>query len=203
MLRGKYSAPIDKPEQGQLNWQTAETQILGGRFWLEPATLDLAAARQQLEAQLQGVQLGDVLAAYPTEGLTGSGIIDGSFQVHRSPTGLSIDQGKLAARAPGGVLRFRSPKIQALSQANPAMRIVAEALHDFHYDLLSSDVRYDESGKLNLGLRLNGRNPALEGGRPINFAINLEEDIPALLTSLQLSDRVSETIQRRVQERLQ
>lgn len=203
LLRGKYSAPIDKPEQGQLNWQTAETQILGGRFWLEPATLDLAAARQQLEAQLQGVQLGDVLAAYPTEGLTGSGIIDGSFQVHRSPTGLSIDQGKLAARAPGGVLRFRSPKIQALSQANPAMRIVAEALHDFHYDLLSSDVRYDESGKLNLGLRLNGRNPALEGGRPINFAINLEEDIPALLTSLQLSDRVSETIQRRVQERLQ
>jgi len=41
-----------------------------------------------------------------------------------------------------------------------------------------------------------------EGGRPINFSINLEEDIPALLTSLQLSDRVSETIQRRVQERL-
>ncbi|MCQ4263453.1 dicarboxylate transport [Stutzerimonas stutzeri] len=203
LLRGKYSAPIDQPEQGQLNWQTAETQILGGRFWLEPATLDLAAAQQQLEAQLQGVQLGDVLAAYPTEGLTGSGIIDGSFQVHRSPTGLSIDQGKLSARAPGGVLRFRSPKIEALSQANPAMRIVAEALHDFHYDLLSSDVRYDESGKLNLGLRLNGRNPALEGGRPINFAINLEEDIPALLTSLQLSDRVSETIQRRVQERLQ
>jgi len=203
LLRGKYSAQIDKPEQGQLSWQTAETQILGGRFWLEPATVDLAAPQQQLNAHLQGVKLGDLLAAYPTEGLTGSGLIDGSFEVHRSTKGLSVDQGKLAARAPGGVLRFRSPKIEALSRANPAMRIVAEALHDFHYDLLSSDVRYDERGKLNLGLRLNGRNPALEGGRPINFAINLEEDIPALLTSLQLSDRVSETIQRRVQERLQ
>jgi hypothetical protein len=202
LLRGAYSASVDQPGKGRLSWQTAETQILGGRFWLTPATLDLAAPKQQLNAQLQGVQLGEVLAAYPTEGLSGSGLIDGSFEIHRSATGLSVDQGQLAARAPGGVLRFRSPKIEALGQANPAMRIVTEALHDFHYDLLSSDVRYDESGKLNLGLRLNGRNPALEGGRPINFAINLEEDIPALLTSLQLSDRVSETIQRRVQERL-
>lgn len=202
LLRGAYSASVDQPEQGRLSWQTAETQILGGRFWLEPATLDLAKPNQQLNARLQGVQLSEVLAAYPTEGLSGSGIIDGGFEVHRSATGLSVQQGQLAARAPGGVLRFRSAKIEALGQANPAMRIVAEALHDFHYDLLSSDVRYDETGKLNLGLRLNGRNPALEGGRPINFAINLEEDIPALLTSLQLSDRVSETIQRRVQERL-
>jgi len=202
LLRGYYQAAVDQPTQGRLTWQTAETRILGGRFWLPAGTLDLAAPQQRLSARLEGVQLGDVLAAYPTEGLSGSGLIDGSFDVQRSAAGLSVQDGKLAARGPGGVLRFRSPKIEALGQANPAMKIVTEALHNFHYDLLTSDVRYDERGKLNLGLRLNGRNPALEGGRPINFSINLEEDIPALLTSLQLSDRVSETIQRRVQERL-
>lgn len=202
LLRGHYEAAIDQPAKGRLTWQIAETQILGGRFWLPAGALDLAAPQQRLSARLEGVQLGDVLAAYPTEGLSGSGVIDGSFDVQRSAEGLSVRDGKLAARAPGGVLRFHSPKIEALGQANPAMKIVTEALHDFHYDLLTSDVRYDENGKLNLGLRLNGHNPALEGGRPINFSINLEEDIPALLTSLQLSDRVSETIQRRVQERL-
>ncbi|MHA6637901.1 intermembrane phospholipid transport protein YdbH family protein [Stutzerimonas frequens] len=202
LLRGHYEAAIDQPAKGRLTWQIAETRILGGRFWLPAGALDLAAPQQRLSARLEGVQLGDVLAAYPTEGLSGSGVIDGRFDVQRSAEGLSVRDGKLAARAPGGVLRFRSPKIEALGQANPAMKIVTEALHDFHYDLLASDVRYDENGKLNLGLRLNGHNPALEGGRPINFSINLEEDIPALLTSLQLSDRVSETIQRRVQERL-
>ncbi|WP_256431543.1 intermembrane phospholipid transport protein YdbH family protein [Stutzerimonas balearica] len=101
------------------------------------------------------------------------------------------------------MLRFRSARLEALAAANPAMKLVTEALHDFHYSLLTSDVRYDETGKLQLGLRIEGRNPALEGGRPINFTISLEEDIPALLTSLQLSDRVSETIHRRVQQRLQ
>lgn len=202
LLRGQYHADLDRPAQGRLSWQTAETGILGGRLWLDAASLDLGATQQRLDVHLQGVQLPQLLAAYPAEGLSGSGIIDGQFELRRNAQGLSVDRGNLAARAPGGVLRFRSPKIEALGQANPAMKIVAEALHDFHYDLLSSDVRYDENGKLNLGLRLNGRNPALEGGRPINFSINLEEDIPALLTSLQLSDRVSETIQRRVQERL-
>jgi hypothetical protein len=49
---------------------------------------------------------------------------------------------------------------------------------------------------------LEGRNPDIEKGRAFNFGINLEENIPQLLTSLQLTDRVSDTIQRRVQERL-
>ncbi len=201
-LQGQYQANIEQPTRGRVSWIASETEIFGGRFWLQPSEIDLSAPSQKLSARLQGLQLDELLNAYPTEGLSGDGILDGRFDIQRSARGLSVNQGQLAAREPG-VLRFRSPKIEALGQSNPAMKLVTEALHDFHYDLLSSDVRYDERGKLNLGLRLNGRNPALEGGRPINFSINLEEDIPALLTSLQLSDRVSETIQRRVQERLQ
>lgn len=199
---GRFAAPLGNLAQGRLSWETAEARLLGGRLWLDPGSADLAAPSQQLNAHLQGLQLPLLLEAYPTEGLSGTGVIDGELQMQRSAEGISIEQGSLEARAPGGALQFRSPKIQALGQSNPAMRLVTEALDDFHYDLLASDVHYAADGKLDLGLRLHGRNPALEGGRPINFSINLEEDIPALLTSLQLSDRVSETIQRRVQEQL-
>ena len=51
-------------------------------------------------------------------------------------------------------------------------------------------------------MRLHGQNPAIEQGRPIHFNINLEEDIPTLLASLQLTDKVSDIIQRRVQQRM-
>ena len=202
-LRGEYQGLLQQLGRGQLNWQTAEARLLGGRLWLDPGSADLAAPAQSLNAHLRGLQLPLLLEAYPTEGLSGTGIIDGELQLQRSEQGLSIEHGAIQAREPGGVLRFRSAKMQALGQSNPAMRLVAEALDDFHYDRLSSDVRYATDGKLDLGLKLNGRNPALEGGRPINLTINLQEDIPALLTSLQLSDRVSETIRRRVQERLE
>lgn len=201
-FRGNYHADLNQLAAGRLGWENAETQILGGRFWLDAGSLDLNGGDQPLNAHLRGLQLPLLLEAYPSEGLSGTGIIDGDFEVQYGPQGPSVEQGALAARAPGGALQFRSPQIQALGQSNPAMRLVTEALDDFHYDLLASDVRYSSDGTLLLGLRLHGRNPALEGGRPINFSINLEEDIPALLTSLQLSDRVSETIQRRVQEGL-
>ena len=199
---GEYLGPLDELARGRLAWREAEVRLLGGRLWLDPGAVDLAAASQRVDAHLRGLQLPLLLEAYPTEGLSGTGVIDGELQVQRSDAGISIEKGSLKAREPGGALQFRSAKIQALGQANPAMRLVTEALDDFHYALLASDVHYSADGKLDLGLRLQGRNPALEGGRPINFSINLQEDIPALLTSLQLSDRVSETIQRRVQERL-
>ena len=54
-----------------------------------------------------------------------------------------------------------------------------------------------------LGLRLEGENPDLRGGQPVVLNINLEEDIPALLTSLQLSGRVNEAVTERVRERVQ
>lgn len=201
-FNGEYAGNLERLDRGRLAWTTAEVQLLGGRLWLDPGAADLAANEQQLTAHLRGLQLPLLLEAYPTEGLSGTGVIDGELQLLRNEAGVSIEQGSLQAREPGGVLQFRSAKIQALGQSNPAMRLVTEALDDFHYDLLASDVQYAADGTLDLGLKLHGRNPALEGGRPINFSINLEEDIPALLTSLQLSDRVSETIQRRVQERL-
>ena len=82
------------------------------------------------------------------------------------------------------------------------MRQVAQALDDFQYDLLSADVTYGEGGILILGLELQGRNPAVEEGRPIHLNIRLEEDVPALMASLQLSGQVSEVIQKRIQQRL-
>jgi hypothetical protein len=202
-VTGRYEGELAKPAQVRLSWTKAQAGVLGGRLWLEPGSLTLGEPAQALDLRLQGLQIAELLRAYPAEGLAGSGTLDGRFDARYRPEGLSIEQGSLAARTPGGVLRFRSARLEALAAANPAMKLVTEALHDFHYSLLTSDVRYDETGKLQLGLRIEGRNPALEGGRPINFTINLEEDIPALLTSLQLSDRVSETIQRRVQQRLQ
>ncbi len=82
------------------------------------------------------------------------------------------------------------------------MRLVAEALQNFHYSVLESTIDYDQEGNLMLGLHLEGRNPKVRDGHPIVLNINLEENIPALLTSLQLSGRVNETVTRKVQELL-
>ncbi|MEP9319020.1 YdbH domain-containing protein [Pseudomonas sp. LABIM340] len=200
-LQGNYKASLAAPLAGRVDWQQAQLDLFKGRAWLPAGAVDLSALGQGLTLKLEGLALEAILAAYPAEGLSGSGIIDGNLPLGLHEGKLVIRNGEVAARQPG-VLQFRSPKIQSLGQSNPAMQLVATAIDDFRYDKLSSRVDYDESGKLLLALSLSGRNPELEQGRPINLNINLEENVPKLLTSLQLSDRVSDTIRKRVQDRL-
>jgi len=200
-LQGNYQGSLDAPLAGRVAWQQAELSLFNGRAWLPAGAVDLSARGQGLTLRLEGLALEAILAAYPAEGLSGSGIIDGNLPLALHDGKLVIHGGEVAAREPG-VLQFRSEKIRSLGQSNPAMQLVATAIDDFRYDKLGSRVDYDESGKLLLALSLSGRNPALEQGRPINLNVNLEENVPKLLTSLQLSDRVSDTIRKRVQERL-
>lgn len=90
-----------------------------------------------------------------------------------------------------------------MAAGSQGMKIVTDALNDFHYTLLRSEVNYEQDGTLLLGVRLEGSNPSVENGRAINFNITLEEDLPALITSLQLSGQISDVIKKRVQDKLQ
>src|SRR5690606_37847362 len=180
--------------------RSASIGVLDGRMQLEPATVDLGQPRQTLVAVVQGVELARLFEVYPAEGLSGQGTLDGRFPVTLADGKLLVEDGRLQARQPGGVLRYQAQQLRDLAASNPNLEQLAAALDNFHYQVLASDVSYDEQGVLVLGLRLEGSNPAFQQGRPVHLNIRLEEDIPALLTSLQLSGQVSEIIRNRVQQ---
>src|SRR5690606_2209221 len=92
-FRGEYAGSLERLAQGRLDWQNAEIRLLGGRLWLDPGAADLAASEQRLSAHLRGLQMPLLLEAYPTEGLAGTGVIDGELQLQRSEAGLSIEKG--------------------------------------------------------------------------------------------------------------
>ncbi|WP_165495951.1 intermembrane phospholipid transport protein YdbH family protein [Phytopseudomonas daroniae] len=201
-VRGRYSATLATADKGQLQLNLAQTDLMGGRVILTPGQWDLAASNQLFPIQIRGLELQQLFTLYPAEGLAGSGTLDGDLPVRRGQNGIEVEQGHIAARKPGGRLQFSSEKIKALGRSNPAMQLVTQSLEDFNFTTLNSSVDYDQHGKLRLVMRLEGQNPAIENGRPIHFNINLEEDIPNLLASLQLTDRVNEIITRRVQQRM-
>ena len=201
-LSGSYNAALQTPTQGQLELRQAEAALMGGNLQLAPGQWSLAAEPLLFPVQVQGLELEQLFILYPTEGLAGTGTLDGRLPLQISSQGVTIEQGQLAAREPGGRLQFHSERIRALGRSNPAMQLVTQSLEDFRFTTLSSQVNYDQQGKLALAMRLEGQNPAIEQGRPIHFNINLEEDIPTLLASLQLTDKVSDIIKQRVQQRM-
>ncbi|WP_394239166.1 intermembrane phospholipid transport protein YdbH family protein [Pseudomonas anguilliseptica] len=201
-LSGSYSAALQTPIRGQLKLHQAEAALMGGTLELAAGQWSLAAEPLLFPIQVQGLELEQLFILYPTEGLAGTGTLDGRLPLQISSQGVTIEQGQLTAREPGGRLQFHSERIRALGRSNPAMQLVTQSLEDFRFTTLSSQVNYDQQGKLALAMRLEGQNPAIEQGRPIHFNINLEEDIPTLLASLQLTDKVSDIIRQRVQQRM-
>lgn len=197
-----YSTPLAKLAAGELNWHKVQAKLFAGELSLADGHLNLNQTNPAQMLHLSELDLALLLQAYPTDGLSGEGIIEGELPLHISPNGVSITDGHIRAKAPGS-LQFSNAKLQTLALNNPAMAVVAQALQEFHYSRLESLVAYSEQGKLQLALKLEGFSPKVEQGRAINLNINLEEDIPALLRSLQLSGKVSDTIQEHVQQRAQ
>ena len=199
--RGSYATRLAQPARGVLELQSASLGVLGGRVSVEPGAIDLGQPRQSVVARVEGLELTRLFEVYPAEGLSGRGTLDGRFPVSLVDGKLLIEDGRLQARAPGGVLSYQAEQLQSMAAANASLEQLAAALDDFRYSVLASDVSYDEQGVLVLGLRLEGHNPAFQQGRQVNLNIRLEEDIPALLTSLQLSGQVSDIIRKRIEQR--
>ena len=203
LLSASYQADADALSAGTLDIRQLQLALMGGTVSLHPQQLKLADHEQLLQLELKQLALSQLLQQHPSTDVSGNGSLSGRIPLLLSSKGASVQQGVIAAESPGGQLQYRPAAAEGMAASNPGMKLVLEALDNFHYSVLSSNVSYDTSGKLLLALQLQGKNPALEQGRAINLNINLEEDIPALITSLQLSSQISDVIKKRVQQKLQ
>lgn len=199
-LAADYRAPVARWQRGSLELEQARASFLGGRVRIEPGSWDLSEMPLRIPVYLKDIDLSELMAVYPAEGLEGTGTLNGRLPVIVTDEGVSLGQGQVSAAPPGGVLKLPVERIRAIARDNPALEMVAQAMENFHYTVLNSQVQYDQDGTLVLDLRLEGRNPDFREGQPIHLNIRLEEDIPALLMSLQLSGRVSDAVTERVKQ---
>lgn len=202
-LAGRYRSTTEQLAAGTLVLDHGTAGFLGGDVRIEPGEWQLAQTPLRFLLGLNDIELSQLMELYPAEGLAGSGILRGRVPVLISEEGVRIEAGKISAQPPGGTLQLPADRLRGMAQNNDAMTLVVKAMENFHYTVLNSTVDYDEDGKLVLGLRLEGSSPEVRDGHPIVLNINLEEDIPALLTSLQLSGRVNEAVTEKVRNLMQ
>ena len=177
--------------------QKFNAELLGGHARTEPFELNFGKDKNTFVLELEHISLNEIMLLEQQDGLQGSGMLDGQIPLTITPEGIAVAKGQLSARAPGGIIRYTpTPKVSVLAQENPSVDIIVKALSDFHYQVMNVNSSYLPNGDLSLQVHLEGMNPGWQAGQPIHLNLNLQENIPTLLRSLQLSDEISERLRK-------
>jgi len=179
-----------------------EMNLLGGKMTGKRIELDLARERNPFTMLVTGVDVEELLKLEQKQGLLGSGVIDGELPLVLTSKGVLMQNGKLAARKPGGKLKYHANEnIQNMAKSNASMKLLVTTMKDFNYKVLQADANYDTDGLLKMKVRLEGSNPELEGGRPVHINVDIEDNVLQLLRSLRLASDISKKIGEQVQKR--
>jgi hypothetical protein len=192
----------------QASWKSTETfpvidlkdiqcDLFGGAATSPGVRLDWAQPSRRITFSLRNLDLGRIVSVEQQKGLQGTGLLNGTVPVTMTGSGLTVEDGVLEAQPPGGVLRYAS--VQDLSklimESDSQLRLVGQALTNFHYTVLRARVQYAETGTLDLSVRLEGRNPDLKTTSPIHVNLTVQEHVPTLLKSLRLVRDIEDALQ--------
>lgn len=182
-----------------LDLHDLQATIFSGALRSEGIAYNWAAAENTFTMALERIDLSTLLDMGAYEGVQASGIISGNVPVTIAGGTVSVAAGTLHVEAPGGSIRYQSAN--AGSSGNAALDLVNQALSNYQYDSLEADVNYLPSGDLNLAVRLQGANPDMNQGQRINLNLNISDNIPSLLQSLQSSRSITDALERALQNR--
>ena len=179
---------------GELQISDFDTELLGGKLSIPAARYNPAMDRQQVDVVIADLRVDSLvnLAEYP--GIEADGLISGYLPFIIEGDTISIEKGLVGALKPGGSIRY-TPATPGPS-SNQSLQLVNDALANYQYQTMNTEVFYDEQGELLLSVQLQGNNPDMNDGQAINLNINITDNIPSLLKSLQASRVITDELER-------
>ena len=190
--------PIARP---QFQVQTFSATVFGGTIQLpRPVGWSFEAPANRFTLRALDWRLADLVALQQGQEIEALGLLEGELPVEISAGRIIVTDGYLRSVPPGGTIRYVANEAAlALAEGSDELSLALDLLSNFEYQVLATEVTLDRRGNLLLGLSLAGRNPGKFEGRPVNFNINLEQNLDPLLQSLRMSDSLVDQIEGRLQ----
>lgn len=171
----------------------------GGVIWADPFSFHTESAGNNLVVHGESLEISEILDLKEFATVEVSGSIAAVLPVAIAKDGISVTGGTLTGEAPGGVIRYSSGTAPDKADTS-SIGLVKQALSHFRYESLTSEVNYDPAGDLKLKMKLTGRNPDMEGNRPVVLNLSVENNVPQMLKSLQAARAVEEVLEKRLAE---
>ena len=147
----------------------------------------------------ESMDISEILTLKEFDAIEVSGRIGAELPITITSDGVTVIAGSLTGEAPGGVIRYSAGDATD-EVVNSSIGLVKAALSHFEYDTLTSELSYNQQGDLELAMQLKGRNPDMDGNRPVILNLNVENNVPQMLKSLQAARAVEELLERQLAE---
>jgi hypothetical protein len=177
----------------RFNIDDASAELLGGNIAIPEFEYRADRDQNELAVVIDNLDLASIveLADYP--GLVVEGRISGYLPLQLRGDIILIEAGLVAALQPGGAIQYTSAN--PIPSSNPSIQLVNDALSNYQFTTMNTDVFYDEIGDLRLVVQLRGTNPDMNNGQGINLNVNITDNIPTLMRSLQASRIITDALE--------
>ena len=176
---------------------TASGDMLDGRFLLPEFVLKLHD-KSYGYLLLQGLSLEKFLEEQPQVGVKANGLFDGVLPAVLVDGKVTVTGGKLAARAPGGLIEVAgNPAMDQLELSQPYLGLVFTALEHLNYTELSSSFDMIPNGDAQINIAVKGNSRDIE--RPVHLNYSHQENLIQLYKSTQIGNQLQSKIEAKVQ----
>lgn len=173
--------------------------ILGGEVSAPSLYLDSRNSQSESNVVISNLNLESIVALADYPGLYVDGFISGYLPISITDSSITLTDGLISALNPGGTISYKP--VESSAAVNSSLQLVNDALSNYRYDRLNTNVFYKENGDLTLAVQLQGFNPEMNQGQAINLNVNVMDNIPTLLKSLQASRSITDALEKTLNKR--
>ncbi len=174
--------------------RNAEWQWFGGVLRIRDGVIPLGMETSNVSMVVENLDLALLADYINMDGLSAEGRIDGLLPLVFEGGAAKVENGILATTS-GGVFRYQG---KALDSARDSLgssgELAVNALREFQFDRLTMTLNGDLDGEIEIGLRMEGKNPDLYGGVPIKYNINIEAPISGLIQQFRAGTRPGQQV---------
>lgn len=162
-----------------------QAQVLGGKALAQPFVFSTETGPGDILLDVKNIQLQLMLELAEFKDVAVTGTVSGILPISTAGESMTISNGQLQSDGDGGTIRYADDSDLKALAANGDFAIVTQYLDNFEFDSLISAVEYNDAGDLVLATRLSGINPDVDPYQPVILNLEVENNVPDLLRSLQ------------------
>ena len=180
--------------------EAKDFDLYGGRIFVDPLDYDPAAEEISLVLGATGVRIKDMLAPARLGTLEATGALDGRLPIVIRGGEVAISGGVFESPE-GGSIRYIPEDVgDAVREVDEATGLFLDAVSDFRYDRFRVTIDEGEDDEMLLGIEIEGHNPAVYEGVPIELNIAISGQVREVLYSgistYELPERIAEALER-------